>query len=173
MVGKGTGRGNPAVAGRDLFGDTPETRKPPQKQKTQSGGQGRNGKPNVWGRWIDAHRERGLGEPMSEGADTAASARIGKAILDADELAFILRAYLDDQDSWLTDHGHPLRYLPKRATKYRSAYTKHLDSQKRLAELVGCPTDPEGLPVLAKAEASPAPVSDEALNARLEGLARG
>lgn len=74
---------------------------------------------NGWATWIDVHRALGMPAPVPSGPDTMASAQLSKHIPDREELAGIMRAYLQDDDKFIASNGHALRYLPGRVNKYR------------------------------------------------------
>jgi hypothetical protein len=106
---------------------TSETDKPAGKKPTAGQGQPASineqpeqPKTNAWSLWVDVHRQRGIADPLDEGPDTAASARLAKHIPDFDELKKLMAAYLADTENFVVNNGHSLRFMPARIGKYRN-----------------------------------------------------
>jgi hypothetical protein len=77
---------------------------------------------NLWGMWIDCHREIGMKDPARIGKDLNASKPLSQLVTNGDctveELKAAMILYLKDGDSFISRSGHPLSLLPGKINSY-------------------------------------------------------
>lgn len=93
--------------------------------------------PPVWKWWIEAHRDARRDDPIDEGPDTKAGKRLGKLVIEGKispaQFRSVLALYLADDNRFLQENGHALRFLSGAKT---IAYLEHVK------ELEPPPLDP-------------------------------
>jgi hypothetical protein len=108
--------------GKGHLRPTTEVRVKESKNISPSGERRKNG----WALWVDVCRGDSKPDPVPDGPDTSASARLAKLIPDERELIFCMRRFLRDSYPALAQQGWPLRLMPQRLNAYRKMWVDHL-----------------------------------------------